>query len=566
MYYPRSFLKFILLGFLLVSLPLLYALGELIYSLDRLATESRQEVLQAAQAGRSSRLLFEQATTLERLARQQLILEDPALLEDYARVRQEFRGTTSQLAQLPLESAQVAALTNLGDNETHLHDMLVSSTRTPETIRTLADGYAQLVERAQGMLTATNQLTQRAIERLQETADQGREKWLYLTLATAAIALALAIFFAVLIARPIRQLDQAIRRMGTADFTHAIEVNGPQDLRYVGQRLEWLRGRLRELEEQQNRFLRHVSHELKTPLTAVREGAELLRDNVGGRLAPEQQEIVRIVRENTLSLQRLIEDLLKYHQTGGVEPATLGPVALPEVIRHVVKEQKLAALARIITVDVDLKPVIIVGDARQASARWSTTSCPTRSSIRRVPGSSKSRWRPQSGHAVLDVIDHGPGIPAVRSGTRVRVVLHGQAAGRRQGQGFRPGAGDRARICAGARRPHRSAGPRRRGAGHAVPVVASFGGRRRRYAAERKPARRKWRPRATSDRAALRDALATGMLGNLACRLRHDTQASGEPHASGRDWNPIWCLRRRCWSNTRRSKPSSRCRRRVRRE
>ena len=66
MYYPRSFLKFILLGFLLVSLPLLYALGELIYSLDRLATESRQEVLQAAQAGRSSRLLFEQATTLDK--------------------------------------------------------------------------------------------------------------------------------------------------------------------------------------------------------------------------------------------------------------------------------------------------------------------------------------------------------------------------------------------------------------------------------------------------------------------------------------------------------------------
>jgi two-component system sensor histidine kinase GlrK len=410
-YYPRSFLKFILLGFLLVSLPLLYALGELIYSLDRLATESRQEVLQAAQAGRSSRLLFEQATTLERLARQQLILEDPALLEDYARVRQEFRGTTSQLAQLPLESEQVAALTNLGDNETHLHDMLVSQTRTPETIRTLADGYAQLVERAQGMLTATNQLTQKAIERLQETADQGREKWLYLTLATAAIALALAIFFAVLIARPIRQLDQAIRRMGTADFTHAIEVNGPQDLRYVGQRLEWLRGRLRELEEQQNRFLRHVSHELKTPLTAVREGAELLRDNVGGRLAPEQQEIDRIVRENTLSLQRLIEDLLRYHQTGGVEPATLGPVALPEVIRRVVKEQKLAALARIITVDVDLKPVIIVGDADKLRTVVDNL---VSNAIKYSPraGVIEITLAPQSGHAVLDVIDHGPGIPA----------------------------------------------------------------------------------------------------------------------------------------------------------
>jgi hypothetical protein len=35
-YYPRSFLKFILLGFLLVSLPLLYALAELTLSFDRL--------------------------------------------------------------------------------------------------------------------------------------------------------------------------------------------------------------------------------------------------------------------------------------------------------------------------------------------------------------------------------------------------------------------------------------------------------------------------------------------------------------------------------------------------
>ena len=56
MYYPRSFPKFILMGFLLVSLPLLYALAELVLSLDRLASQSREEVLQAAQAARTSRL------------------------------------------------------------------------------------------------------------------------------------------------------------------------------------------------------------------------------------------------------------------------------------------------------------------------------------------------------------------------------------------------------------------------------------------------------------------------------------------------------------------------------
>ena len=167
------------------------------------------------------------------------------------------------------------------------------------------------------MLAASSQLTQRAIERLQETATQGREKWLLRRRwRPSASRIALAILFATLIARPIRQLDLAIRQMGSADFTHAID--GQRVRRTCatsGQRLEWLRGRLSELEEQQTRFLRHVSHELKTPLTAVREGAELLRDNVGGKLSPEQREIVRIVRDNTLSLQKLIEDLLAYHQT-----------------------------------------------------------------------------------------------------------------------------------------------------------------------------------------------------------------------------------------------------------
>ena len=105
MYYPRSFLKFILLGFLLVSLPLLYALVELIVSLDRLGTQSQQAVLQAAQAGRASRQIYEQATTLERLVRQQLILDDPQLIDDYGRLRQDFRQTSQQLMQLPLDRA-----------------------------------------------------------------------------------------------------------------------------------------------------------------------------------------------------------------------------------------------------------------------------------------------------------------------------------------------------------------------------------------------------------------------------------------------------------------------------
>ncbi|HEY8242872.1 MAG TPA: HAMP domain-containing sensor histidine kinase, partial [Casimicrobiaceae bacterium] len=221
---------------------------------------------------------------------------------------------------------------------------------------------------------------------------------------------ALAIFFAVLIARPIRQLDLAIRQMGTADFTHAIVVNGPQDIRYLGQRLEWLRSRLHDLEAQQTRFLRHVSHELKTPLTAVREGAELLRDEVGGKLTREQHDIVRIVRENTLSLQKLIEDLLRWHQTRAVEPATVGPVELPDIVRRVVREQKLAALARMIAFDTHLEPAVVTGDAERIRTIVDNL---VSNAIKYSPrsGTIDAKLRARDGLAVLEVADEGPGVP-----------------------------------------------------------------------------------------------------------------------------------------------------------
>ena len=454
MYYPRSFLKFILLGFLLVSLPLLYALGELILSLDQLADAgprggaaggaggAREPA--AVRAGDNARAHRAPASDSRRQrAARRLRSRAPGIP---ARRRRSSRCCRSSAEQL-------AALDALTDSESRLHKLLTMPQRSADTQTQLADGYARLADRTQAMLAASNQLTERAIERLQEIATQGRQKWLYLALATAAIALALAILFAVLIARPIRQLDQAIRRMGTADFTHAIEVNGPQDLRYLGQRLEWLRSRLSDLEEQQNRFLRHVSHELKTPLTAVREGAELLRDNVGGKLSPEQQEIVRIVRENTLSLQKLIEDLLTYHQTRAMEPQTVGPVSMPDVVRRVLSEHKLAAFARMVTFDAAARARASSSATPTRSARSSTTSCRTRSSIRRARRRSwsrsassrrlrgarrrrpRSRHRPRRARAHLRFVLPGHGRPSTAasraraSGSRSRASTRWRTAG-----------------------------------------------------------------------------------------------------------------------------------------
>ena len=112
----------------------------------------------------------------------------------------------------------------------------------------------------------------------------------------------LVLIFTILVARPIRQIDRAIGQLGESGFSKPIEVEGPTDLRRLGRQLEWLRIRLLELAQEKNKFLRHMSHELKTPLANIREGTELLLDGSVGDLEGSQREVTGILRTNGLNL------------------------------------------------------------------------------------------------------------------------------------------------------------------------------------------------------------------------------------------------------------------------
>ncbi|MFP1591849.1 histidine kinase dimerization/phospho-acceptor domain-containing protein [Escherichia coli] len=65
---------------------------------------------------------------------------------------------------------------------------------------------------------------------------------------------------------------------------------------------------------QRHQFLRHLSHELKTPLASMREGTELLADQVVGPLTPEQKEVVSILDSSSRNLQKLIKVLSYYNR------------------------------------------------------------------------------------------------------------------------------------------------------------------------------------------------------------------------------------------------------------
>ena len=230
-------------------------------------------------------------------------------------------------------------------------------------------------------------------------------------LFSTAVALGIALALARYIARPISEIDAAIRQLGGADFAQEIAVRGPEDLRYLGRRLDWLRRRLEEFETQKNRFLRHVSHELKTPLTALREGAELLNDKVAGPLTPSQAQIVGILRDNSVKLQRLIEELLDYqralHAAASLEMRT---VVLDEMVEDAARAHELAARSKGLRLALEAQSTLVEADPDKLRSVLDNLIS---NAVKFTPagGTITVRARAMSGEAVIEVIDSGLGIP-----------------------------------------------------------------------------------------------------------------------------------------------------------
>ncbi|WP_186453952.1 sensor histidine kinase [Denitratisoma sp. DHT3] len=410
--YPRSFLQLLSIGFILVALPLVIGLIANAVSIRRLSTQSQQAVFQASQVSQASRGLIETLASQERAARQYLILRDPALQERYLTLHQYLDDTAGRLAALPLNDSQQQELAALRRQAAELHRALtVPPSPSALTDRQVAERFASLATAAQLMLQHNNEAIDHEIAGLRELAADAERMMLLQLAALLPVVAFLVIGFTRLLAHPIAQMEAAIGGLWAGRFERRIAVDGPRDLQSLGEQLDRLRLRLVALEEQKSRFLRQVSHELKTPLTALREGSDLLAEEAVGPLNSKQKELARILTDNSLHLRQLIEDLLNY-SAADFEQAALRRQVFPleELVAAVVEKQRLAWSARQLAVDLDLAPIALNADRERIRTVLDNLLS---NAIKYSPpgGRITIAARNEDGGALIEVADQGPGIP-----------------------------------------------------------------------------------------------------------------------------------------------------------
>ncbi len=221
-------------------------------------------------------------------------------------------------------------------------------------------------------------------------------------------SIALAILLARQIARPLRALGLAARRIADGDYAARVPVEGPAEITALADSFNEMAVALEEQERLRREFVANAAHELKTPLTNLQGYLEALRDDV----IPADRETFQSLWEEAERLVRLARSLDTLPDAPSTTRLGLIEVDAAEVVRSTTALAAPAFASAGLTFEVDLPPSLlvladpdglsqVVGNLLQNALRYTS-----------VPGRVRLEGEQRDGKVWIEVSNTGPGIPA----------------------------------------------------------------------------------------------------------------------------------------------------------
>jgi len=158
------------------------------------------------------------------------------------------------------------------------------------------------------------------------------------------------------ITKPIHMLQEKTHEIAEGRFRIITRIKSPPEIRNLAEDFNEMGKRLLELDEMKEDFIRHVSHGLRTPLTAIREASGMLLDESPSSMSSKEQELLIIVRDECERLITSVNQMLDLSRMeAGMMEYQFEPADLAQIIRTCVL--KLALLARAKRLSLTLLPL-----------------------------------------------------------------------------------------------------------------------------------------------------------------------------------------------------------------
>jgi signal transduction histidine kinase len=226
----------------------------------------------------------------------------------------------------------------------------------------------------------------------------------------AVIALVLARWLARGMTQPLRDMAEASRRMQTGDYSTRIHTTTRDEVGQLAEAFNRMSRELENLEASRRDLVANVSHELKTPIAAIRAHLENLLDGV----EQPNDHTLQVMLAQSERLGRLVEQLLDLSKLeSGEVPLRREPVALAPLVDRVRSEIEVACADRAVRVVTSLSadlPTIEADAERVHQVIFNLVD----NAVRFTPegGEVRIEARRHNGSVEVSVADTGVGIPA----------------------------------------------------------------------------------------------------------------------------------------------------------
>jgi signal transduction histidine kinase len=252
------------------------------------------------------------------------------------------------------------------------------------------------------------------VSRTPRTIDQAlyHKRWPLLALAGALLAagIAIAIFVALAVSRPIDAILAQARRAAAGERGAVVPLKGryPQEVADLSESLASMARTLEARADYIRDFAAEVSHEFKTPLAGMHGAVELLREHLDEMQPEERHRFLDSLRENVDRLDRLVRRLLELARADVLRPSGRDCCDAAEVARAVAAR----FTAQDLSVQVEAPDTLPTAIDRSA---LETTLSNLLENVRQHAGAGASATievTQREGRPVLRVVDTGVGVSA----------------------------------------------------------------------------------------------------------------------------------------------------------
>jgi signal transduction histidine kinase len=188
--------------------------------------------------------------------------------------------------------------------------------------------------------------------------------WQFLLAGIVAglISLLIARWLARGMTQPLRDMAAAVRRMEVGDYTARVETRSRDEVGQLATAFNRMSAELELLERSRRDLVANVSHELKTPITAIRAHLENLADGI----EQPDRETMQVMLNQTERLGRLVDQLLDLSKLESGEVALqIEPMPLAPVIDQVLSEFSVGRAVTDVELDAQVPDDLLVEADRE---------------------------------------------------------------------------------------------------------------------------------------------------------------------------------------------------------